>query len=71
MSPLAPSCPHCAGEGLRATSLPGRFRCADCLRRFELTSVCPHCGEHGTIVRMASTAITVCNHCQGSMLRAG
>jgi ribosomal protein S27E len=32
--------------------------------------VCPNCGEHSTIVRMSSTAIVRCNHCQGSMLRA-
>ena len=36
--------------------------------RFELRSVCPDCGEHSTIVRMSSTATTVCNHCGGSML---
>jgi hypothetical protein len=30
--------------------------------------VCPDCGEHSTIVRMATTATTVCNHCGGSML---
>jgi ribosomal protein S27E len=31
--------------------------------------VCPNCGEHSTIVRMASTAIIDCNNCGGSMLR--
>jgi predicted nucleic acid-binding Zn ribbon protein len=40
------------------------------MNRFELVSVCPNCGEHSTIVRMSSTAITECNHCHGSMLRA-
>jgi ribosomal protein S27E len=40
-----------------------------CLRRFELVSVCPNCGEHSTIVRMSSTAEISCNHCQGSMLQ--
>ena len=29
----------------------------NCLRRFELASVCPNCGEHSTIVRMSSTAL--------------
>jgi ribosomal protein L37AE/L43A len=38
------------------------------MQRFELRSVCPNCGEHSTIVRMSSTALYICNHCQGSML---
>jgi predicted nucleic acid-binding Zn ribbon protein len=50
--------------------VPGRYRCIYCLQRFELVSVCPNCGEHSTIVRMSSTAVVACNHCQGSMLRA-
>jgi hypothetical protein len=29
----------------------------------------PDCGEHSTIVRMASTAVLKCNNCGGSMLR--
>ena len=37
-----------------------------CLHRFELTSVCPNCGEHSTIVRMSSTAILKCNNCGDS-----
>ncbi|HTE59799.1 MAG TPA: transposase [Solirubrobacteraceae bacterium] len=40
-----------------------------CLRRFELASVCPNCGEHSTIVRMSSTALYACNHCRSSMLQ--
>jgi predicted nucleic acid-binding Zn ribbon protein len=40
-----------------------------CLRRFELVSVCPNCGEHSTIVRMSNTANVECNHCHGSMLQ--
>ena len=40
------------------------------LRRFELSSVCPNCGEHSTIVRMSSTAIMKCNNCGDSMLQA-
>jgi DNA-directed RNA polymerase subunit RPC12/RpoP len=49
--------------------LVGRYRCVNCLRRFELRSVCPNCGEHSTIVRMSSTALYVCNHCRSSMLQ--
>ena len=67
---LGPLCPHCGEPWLRPTNLPGRYRCVYCLHRFELVSVCPNCGEHSTIVRMSSTAIVACNHCQGSMLRA-
>jgi len=61
-------CPGCGEPWLRPTQLPGRFRCVYCLRRFELVSQCPNCGEHSTIVRMSSTATTICNHCGGSML---
>jgi zinc ribbon protein len=65
---LGPECPGCGEPWLRPTTLPGRYRCVYCLRRYELVSVCPNCGEHSTIVRMSSTAIVVCNHCKGSML---
>ena len=68
-SELGPGCPHCGEPWLRPTNLPGRYRCVYCLHRFELVSVCPDCGEHSTIVRMASTAIVMCNVCGGSMLR--
>ena len=54
------------GCGRRACA--GRYRCVNCLHRFELRSVCPDCGEHSTIVRMSSTAILTCNNCDGSML---
>ena len=47
---------------------PGRYRCVNCLHRFELRSVCPNCGEHSTIVRMSNTALYICGHCQSSML---
>ena len=52
--------------------LPGRYRCVYCLHRFELVSVCPDCGEHSTIVRMASTAIVIVQrlrrqHAEGDM----
>jgi zinc-ribbons len=67
---LGPECPACGEPWLRPTAVPGRYRCVYCLQRYELVSVCPNCGEHSTIVRMSSTAIVACNHCQGSMLRA-
>ncbi|HLH65483.1 MAG TPA: zinc-ribbon domain-containing protein [Solirubrobacteraceae bacterium] len=70
-SPITPgpACPGCGQAQLRAAAMPGRYRCVHCLRRWELVSVCPDCGEHSTIVRMSSTAIVRCNHCGGSMLR--
>ena len=67
---LGPQCPNCGEPWLRPTNLPGRYRCVYCLHRFELTSVCPNCGEHSTIVRMSSTAILKCNNCGDSMLQA-
>jgi rRNA maturation endonuclease Nob1 len=66
---LGPACPSCGAPSLRPTSVPGRYRCVNCLRRYELVSVCPNCGEHSTIVRMSTTAVVQCNHCQGSMLQ--
>jgi len=39
-----------------------------CLRRFELVSQCPNCGEHQTIVRMSTTEDMTCQICQSSML---
>jgi uncharacterized protein (DUF983 family) len=65
---LGPLCPNCSEPWLRPTNLAGRYRCVYCLHRFELASVCPHCGEHSTIVRMSSTAILKCNNCSHSML---
>jgi len=65
-----PLCPSCSEPWLRPTNLPGRYRCVNCLHRFELVSVCPNCGEHSTIVRMEHSATMICNHCGGSMLRA-
>jgi hypothetical protein len=67
---LGDVCPACHEPWLRPTNLPGRYRCVNCLHRFELTSVCPDCGEHSTIVRMSSTALYVCGSCQASMLKA-
>jgi ribosomal protein L37AE/L43A len=66
---LGPVCPACHEPWLRPTNLAGRYRCVYCLHRFELTSVCPNCGEHSTIVRMSDTAVMTCNHCQHSMLQ--
>jgi ribosomal protein L37AE/L43A len=66
---LGPRCPHCQEPWLRPANVPGRYRCVNCLHRFELASVCPNCGEHSTIVRMSSTAIVKCNCCGESMLQ--
>jgi len=66
---LGAACPECGEPWLRPTNLAGRYRCVYCLRRFELVSMCPNCGEHSTIVRMSSTAVMTCNHCQQSMLQ--
>ncbi len=63
-----PPCPGCGEPWLRPTNLPGRYRCVNCLHRFELRSVCPDCGEHSTIVRMSNTSVVSCVHCGGSML---
>ncbi len=62
-------CPGCGEPWLRPTQLPGRLRCVYCLRRFELVSQCPDCGEHQTIARMSSTEDMTCQICGGSMLR--
>ena len=34
-----PSCPGCGEPWLRPTTLPGRYRCVFCLRRYELVSL--------------------------------
>ncbi len=65
---LGPICPSCKEPWLRPTALPGRYRCVYCLHRFELRSICPDCGEHGTIVRMSKSMEMTCNHCGGSLL---
>ena len=61
-------CPNCSEPWLRPTNLPGRYRCVNCLHRYELRSVCPDCGEHSTIVRMSNTANITCVNCGASML---
>ncbi len=64
-----PACPACGEPWLRPTQLPGRYRCVYCLRRYELVSGCPSCGEHQTIARMSSTEDMICQHCGNSMLK--
>ena len=68
MARLRPPCPGCGEPWLRPTNLPGRYRCVFCLRRYELRSDCPDCGEHSTIARMSDTANVTCRNCGGSML---
>ncbi len=67
---LGPSCPACGEPWLRATNLPGRFRCVYCMRRFELRSECPECGAHSTISRMSKSVDLRCGACGAGMLRA-
>ena len=66
---LGDVCPNCKEPWLRPANLPGRYRCVNCLQRYELLSVCANCGEHSTIVRMSDTELYVCNHCRSSMLQ--
>jgi primosomal protein N' len=67
---LGPPCPACSEPWLRATNLPGRYRCVYCLTRFELRSQCPDCGSHSTIARMSDLVNVRCRNCGGSMLTA-
>jgi DNA-directed RNA polymerase subunit RPC12/RpoP len=67
---LGPDCPSCGAKSLRGTNLAGRYRCINCLHRFELRSECPNCGAHSTIARMSDTANVICRNCGGSMLQA-
>jgi len=39
-----------------------------CLRRYELVSACPECGEHQTMVRMTDEQDMICQQCGHSML---
>ncbi len=62
-------CPSCGEPWLRPTgNMPGRYRCVNCLHRFELTSACPDCGAHGTIARMSHTSDLHCASCGAWML---
>lgn len=62
-------CPSCKEPWLRPTgNMPGRYRCVNCLHRFELTSACPDCGAHGTIARMSHTSDLHCASCGAWML---
>jgi hypothetical protein len=63
-------CAACGEPWLRPTQLPGRYRCVNCLTRFQLMSYCPSCGEHSTIMRMSDTDELTCVICGGSMLKA-
>ena len=45
----ARTAPAAASPGCAPTQLPGRSVCVYCLRRYELVSQCPNCGEHQTI----------------------
>ena len=65
--PTLPVLPRAVAAADHEPARP-RYRCVNCLQRFELCSVCPNCGEHSTIVRMSNTALYVCGHCQSSML---
>jgi predicted nucleic acid-binding Zn ribbon protein len=62
-------CPSCAEPWLRPTQLAGRYRCVNCLTRFQLMAYCPTCGEHSTIVRMSDSEELTCVRCGGSMLK--
>ncbi len=42
---LGPLCPSCGEPWLRATNLPGRYRCVNCLQRFELPSLLSFAGS--------------------------
>jgi len=66
---LGPLCPGCGEPWLRPTQLPGRYRCVNCLVRYQLVSHCMSCGEHSTIVRMSDTSVLTCVGCGGSMLK--
>jgi rRNA maturation endonuclease Nob1 len=67
---MGPICPRCGEPWLRPTQLPGRYRCVNCLTRFQLMAYCPSCGEHSTIVRMSDSSQLTCVICGGSMLKA-
>ncbi|MBI5311373.1 MAG: zinc-ribbon domain-containing protein [Actinobacteria bacterium] len=61
-------CPHCHEPWLRPSNLPGRYRCVNCLHRYELLSACPDCGSHATIARMSHTSDLQCSSCGAWML---
>jgi hypothetical protein len=63
------TCPSCSEPWLRPTQLAGRYRCVNCLVRFQLMPYCPTCGEHSTMVRMRDSLDLVCAGCGGSMLK--
>lgn len=61
-------CPNCHEPWLRPSNLPGRYRCVNCLHRYELLSACPQCGAHATIARMSHTSDLQCTSCGAWML---
>ena len=61
--------PAAASPGCGRPSCPGRFRCVNCLQRYELVSQCPGCGVHQTIARMRTDSDLRCQSCGESMLR--
>ena len=63
------TCPSCGEPWLRPTQLAGRYRCVNCLVRFQLMAYCPSCGEHSTMVRVSDSQDMVCVLCGGSMLK--
>jgi hypothetical protein len=63
------TCPGCGEPWLRPTQLAGRYRCVNCLVRFQLMAYCPNCGEHSTMVRMRESHDLECVRCGGSMLK--
>ena len=67
--PTRPTAPAAASRGCARPSFPGRYRCVYCLRRYELVSGCPNCGEHQTMVRMSADEDLLCQHCGHSMLQ--
>ncbi len=66
---LGLECPGCGEPWLRATNIPGRYRCVYCLHRFEIRSECPDCHAHMTVARMSHTADLHCGACGAWMLR--
>ena len=63
------TCPSCGEPWLRPTQLAGRYRCVNCLTRFQLMAYCPACGEHSTMVRLRDSTEMTCARCGGSMLK--
>jgi hypothetical protein len=65
---LGDVCPSCHEPWLRPTNLPGRYRCVKLPAPLRTAFGVSQLREHSTIVRMSSTALYMCGHCQSSML---